>query len=147
MFNLLMKKVFSIILSFILLVSHISFIIGTHYCGGEAVETKVMFDKTHLGCGMPDMDLSCEEAVQTNTHDATIENIPCCENEFQTFQFTNEFVKEATPVTFTVNYAIAFIYATANFELFSNIAPQSFTDFSPPPLEKDIQVLFQTFLI
>jgi hypothetical protein len=124
-----------------------SFVIGTHYCGGEAVETKVMFDKTHLGCGMPDMDISCEEPIQTNTRDVTIEKIPCCENEFQTIQATDEFVKDITPVTFSVDFAVAFIYATANNELLSNSAPQSFTDFSPPPLEKDIQILFQTFLI
>jgi hypothetical protein len=142
-----MKKVISIVLSLILIVSHISFVIGTHYCGGEAVESKVMFEKTHLGCGMMDMDLSCDETGKTNNHDVTIEKIPCCENEFHTIQTTGEFVKNTTPVTFSVDFAIAFIYATANIDLLPNSAPQSFTDFSPPPLEKDIQVLFQTFLI
>jgi hypothetical protein len=142
-----MKKVFAITLSFILLVSHMSFIVGTHYCGGKTVESKLMLGETHLGCGMSDGMLSCSVTDETNTHKVTIENVPCCENQYQTIQVTDEFVKDATSFTFSVDFALAFIYATANFGLYAGIAPQSFTDYSPPPLEQDLQVLFQTFLI
>ena len=142
-----MKKVFSIVLSFMLLVGHMSLIVGTHYCGGETVESKIILSETHLGCGMSDGLLSCSATGETNTHNVIIENIPCCENEYQTIQVTDEFVKDTASFTFSVDFALAYVYASANFELLSNSAPQSFTDFSPPPLEKDFQVLFQTFLI
>ncbi len=142
-----MKKVFSILLSFLLLVSHMSFIVGTHYCGGETVESKLILGETHLGCDMSLGSMSCSVTGEADSHQVTIENQPCCENEYQSFQLTNEFVKEASSITFSVNVALAFVNVDTFLERFSTGTPHSFIDYSPPPLEQDLQVLFQTFLI
>lgn len=142
-----MKKIFSILLSFILLASHLNLALGTHFCGGEAVETQITMGEAHFGCGMSDKDLSCKNSGETNNHDVSIDKVPCCENEYQHLQVENEFVKDAAQLSFNVDFAVAFIYTTFNVDLFPKIVPQSFTAHSPPPLEKDIQVLFQTFLI
>jgi hypothetical protein len=128
--------------------------IGTHFCGGEAVETKILFGETHLGCEMPDMAETCdipgESCDVSHGHlaqDIYFDKVTCCENVYQTFQVTNEFVNDVTPPFLHVNVAVAFIYTTLNLDLFSKSTPQFYTEYNPPPLEKDLLILFQTFLI
>jgi len=142
-----MKKYFSILLSFILLASHINLTIGTHFCGGEAIETKVILGQMHLGCDMPDMDESFNDFEKYNNHDFSFNNVPCCENKYQTVQVTDEYLKDKAPLSFNVDFAVAFIYKTLNLDLFSRSTHKFYTNYAPPPLEKDIQILFQTFLI
>ncbi|PKP10424.1 MAG: hypothetical protein CVU09_07175 [Bacteroidetes bacterium HGW-Bacteroidetes-4] len=142
-----MKKVFSIVLSFMLLVSHMSFIVGTHYCGGEPIETKIMLGETHLGCVMMDREEPCDNSEHSNHNQVSFNNVPCCQNEFQTIQGTADFVKEAAQSVFNVDFTVAFIYTTLNLDLFPKSTHQFYTEYISPPLEKDIQVLFQTFLI
>ena len=141
----MMKQIFSILLALILLASHSYLTIGTHFCGGEAVESKILLGETHLGCGTMEMEEPCNDSG--NSNETNLDKAPCCENEYQTVQSTNEFVKDATPVTFHVDFAIAIVYATLNLDLFPNSTQQSHTEYHSPPIEKDIQVLFQTFLI
>lgn len=150
----MMRKVFSIILSFLLLASHMSLAIGTHFCSGKAVETKIIWGKTHLGCGMPDMaetcDIpgeSCDVSHELLAQDIHFDKVPCCENEYQTFQVTDEFVKDVTPQFLHVNLAVAFIYTTLYLDLFPTLTPPFYTEYNPPPLDKDLPILFQTFLI
>ena len=146
-FKLMMKQIFSILLSFILLASHSYLTIGTHFCGGEAVESKILLGETHLGCGMMDMEEPCEDSDNCNKNKTSFDKTPCCENKYQTVQSTAEFVKEATQIAFSFEFAEAFIYTTLNFDLFSNSTQQFYAMYYSPPIEKDIQVLFQTFLI
>lgn len=142
-----MKQIFSILLSFILLSSHMYLTIGTHFCGGEAVESRILFSKTHLGCVMPDMEVPCDNSENSNKNGTSFKINPCCENEYQTIKSTDEFVKDAAQIAFNVEAAVAFIYTTLNLDLFPKSTPQFYTEFISPPLEKDFQVLFKTFLI
>jgi hypothetical protein len=141
-----MKKSFSILLSFILLASQMSFVIGMHFCGGEAIETKIMLGETHLGCGMMNMEEPCNDSDNSNNKNS-FDETPCCTNEYQTVKSTNEFVKAAAQIAFDVDFAVAFIYTTLNLDLFPKSTHQFYTEYISPPHEKDIQVLFQTFLI
>lgn len=144
---ILMKQFFSILLSFILLASDINLTLGTHFCGGEAVETKIIWGETHLGCGMMDMEETCDNSEHSNHNQLIFNNIPCCQNEFQTIQGTDDFVKETAQTAFNVDFALAFIYTTLNVDLFPKSTHQVYTEYIPPPFEKDILLLFQTFLI
>lgn len=146
-FNLLMKRCLSILLSFILLVSHVNVTFGTHFCGGEAIVTKIIFGKTHLGCGMMDMEAPCKTSEKSNSSNANFENAPCCENLFKTFRVTDEYVKEVAFQSLHVEFAQAIIYTTIHLDLFPKSTHQFYTEYTPPPLENDIRVLFQTFLI
>lgn len=130
-----------------LLASHMNLAIGTHFCGGEAIETKIMLGDAQLGCGMPDMEEPCDDSEKSNTNEVHFENVPCCENEYQTVQVTDEFVKNTALQSFNVDFVLAFIYTNLNLDLFPKSAHQFYTEYISPPLEKDIQVLFQTFLI
>lgn len=143
----MMRKSFSILLSCILLASHMYLTIGTHFCGGEAIETKILLGETHLGCNMPDMEKPCNYSENTHKNRVSFDKLPCCENEYQTVQVTNEFVKDVANIPFNIEFAVAFIYTTLNLDLFPKSAHQFNTEYISLPLEKDIQVLFQTFLI
>lgn len=142
-----MVKFTSLLLSFLLLASHSYLTIGTHFCGGEQVETKIIFGKTHLGCNMPDREGSCNIPAKNDDNKVHFDQIPCCENEFQTVQTTNEFLKEGMQHYFNVDFAVAFIYNILKVDLSSRTNHQLFTAYSSPPIEKEVQILLQTFLI
>lgn len=142
-----MMKSFSILLSFILLASPMYLTIGTHFCGGEAVETKILFWEKHLGCEMTDMEKPCNDSQKTDNKGVSFDKIPCCENEYQTVRVTNEYVEEATQIVSNVEFTLTYIYTTLNLHFFTKSTNQGNTEYFPLPLEKDIQVLFQTFLI
>ncbi|PVX51938.1 hypothetical protein C7377_0232 [Balneicella halophila] len=142
-----MKKVLSILLSFIIVASHMYLTIGTHFCGGEAVETKIMFGKSHLGCGMMEMTKHCDAPENYNENQTTVGKVPCCKNEYETIQSVDNFLKNATQTVEKIDFVVAFIYVTLNVDLFSRESQHFFVDYHAPPLEKDAQVLFQTFLL
>lgn len=143
-----MKKFFSILLSIILVASHLSLTRGTHFCHGEVVETKILLGKMDLDCGMQNMREYCDITEKSTSHELYFGNVPCCQNEYQTIHVTDEFVKDAAQFSFSFNFSSAFIYSTLNPDLFSKSTTQQFyTEYSPPPLEKDLEVLFESFLI
>ena len=142
----MMKQIFPILLSFILLASHINLTMGTHFCGGEAVETKILLGESHLGCGMMEMEADCNDSELTNNDQVRIDIVPCCQNKFQTIQGTDDFVKNAAQTVFNIDFAVAFLLTTLNLDLFSKATHQPYKEYISPPLEKDILVLFQTFL-
>ena len=146
-FYCMMKRSLSILLSLIILASHMSFTIGTHFCGGEAVETRIILGEAHLGCGMMDMEESCADSENANLTGEDFDETPCCENKYQTVQSTNEFLETTTSATFNVDFAVAIIYTTLNLEVFPKSIHKHFTEYNSPPIEKDIQELFQTYLI
>lgn len=142
-----MKKGFSILFSIILLASHMNLTIGTHFCNGNAVKTKIMLGEMSLSCGIICMDDTCGNTEKPNARNVHIENVPCCENEFRTFRTTDDFVKDAAQISFIVDFTIMFFYNTMNLDLFPKASTQSYSEYKSPPHETDIQVLFQTFLI
>ncbi len=124
-----------------------SLAIGTHFCCGKTVETKVLIGDTHLECNMQDMEEPCDDSEKPYTDKVHLENHPCCENEYQTVQGTDVFLKEVAQQSFNINFAIALIYTNLNLELLSKSTAQFSAEYITPPLERDIQVLFQRFLI
>lgn len=95
-----------------------SFTIGTHFCGDEAVEKQLIFGETHLGCDMMDMEESCTDSENANFMRVSFDKTPCCENEYETFQAIGEFVKVASYTAFNVDFAVAIIYTSLNLDLF-----------------------------
>ena len=141
------RKILHIVMAFVLVASNLGLTLSTHYCQGEALESQINLTPVVLGCGMADMGNLCALPVEHHDDETHIDNILCCENQYQSIQLTEDFVQETTPITFNVDFAIAFVYATLNLDLFPNSTQHFYTAYHSPPIEKDIQVLFQTFLI
>jgi hypothetical protein len=144
LFYFLMNRVVSILLSLFLLASHINLTIGTHYCRGQAVDSRLLVGETHMGCGMADMEEACDAE---GDGDLSFTNPPCCENHYQTLQATDDFVRDATPLIINAGSAALLTTPSGNAVLYGNRAARTYTDYLPPPLEKDIHSLFQTFRI
>ncbi|MEE4178507.1 MAG: hypothetical protein V2I46_13460 [Bacteroides sp.] len=96
---------------------------------------------------MPDSEKSCNIPAKRDDHEVRLDQVPCCENEFQTVQTTNEYIKEGVPFNLSVDFAEAFICNSLNFHLSPKTNHPLFSVYSSPPIEKEIQTLFQTFLI
>lgn len=139
-----MNRVVSILLSFFLLASHINLTIGTHFCRGQAVETKILFAVSHLDCGMADMEEACDAAGDRGF---SYTNPPCCENQYKELQATDDFVRDAAEVILHGGAAAVLTTQVGNEVLFGKRAAQAYTDYLSPPTGKDIRSLFQNFRI
>lgn len=127
-----------------MLVSNIGFAMNTHFCGGKAVETTFSLGLGSPDCGMEDMDQDCENFP---TDEERIDAKPCCENQHQVMQ-TDDMAK-SQPSFSSINplFIAAIVQAYIKPVIFSEIGNAQFAYYSPPLSEKDVQVLFQTFLI
>lgn len=127
-----------------MLTSNVGLSMATHYCQGQAVESKLVFGHESLDCGMQKMNEVCEIDSSQSEH---LKSKPCCENEYQTLQL-DENVKSQSNVKLTNPvFLVAFVHAFIKRLVFNDQAPVQFADYTPPLPDEDIQVLFQTFLI
>lgn len=132
------KKISVTILSFIVLFSSMSFTVEKHYCGETLVDVSY-FGKAE-GCGMDGMRMNFEQAEKKMKK--------CCKNETELIK-TSDFDKEK-PVTLqqpSIEFVAFFIQSYINLYQETQLEKEYYKDFSPPDVEKDIQILHQTFLI
>lgn len=119
------------------------FSVATHFCGGHAVKSKLVFGDKTLDCGMNKMDTSCETDLGTTT----IKQKSCCENQYMSLDVEDDFQRTIAQPRIDVNFVFTFVYTY--FELLTSNFQQeaAFGDYSPPLRNRNVQVLFQTFLI
>ena len=141
-----MKQIVSILFSVILLLSHLNLTIGTHLCEGKAVKTKLMVGHESLSCNIEDMEMSCNDS-DTENKDLSFAKLPCCENQYQTFSLSDDFVKIAAETNLNIDFVVVLAYISPDDILSPKTTHHKFADYPPPLLEKEIQVLFQSFLI
>ncbi len=118
------------------------FAMNTHYCGGRAVESSLSIGIEHLDCGMP-----AEKKKKSNCEDEQLDKQSCCKNLHQVME-VDENQDTVFPV-FNLNQTllISFVYSFVFNFLNKEGKHVSVFPYPPPLLEKDSQVLFQTFLI
>lgn len=115
------------------------FAINTHYCGGEAVESSFTLGLQDLGCGMKDMNTPCGEEQSISKS--------CCQNEHMVLQLDESFSINDVHPNASSTFIVAFVSVFLNPEVFTDKNQVQFSIDPPPTVEKDVQVLFQTFLI
>ena len=151
-----MKKVFykiaSIVLSFIVIFSTLSFGIATHFCGNEPVAVSYFGDAN--SCSTDQADSCCDDDKRLNTtlHDTLtcaddhISETPCCTNEKSSVDganfindiTTNKLAKLQLAVLPVTNMLITNYKTTKFYNLHT---------YKPPILKYNFQVSFQSFLI
>ena len=135
----MLKKIASISLAifFLMSSSHLSF--ATHFCGGKAFKHALLFSPSELGCGMENGKDDCDKTTK-------IEN-DCCKNQSILISIKDNF----QPSLAKISVVPHFIFVTIAAILFSvptvSSTIISFQDYHPPLPDKDIPVLFQSFLI
>ena len=85
------KAVLSIFLVVVFLASNVQLHIGTHYCGGHAVKSELMFGSLSLDCGMTEMEKSCESNSKPISVHFTQKD--CCQNSYHAIQIDEDFNK------------------------------------------------------
>tara|TARA_R110001592_G_scaffold234170_1_gene491800 strand:- start:1285 stop:1677 length:393 start_codon:yes stop_codon:yes gene_type:complete len=130
-----MKKVLSVILSFVFLITSMGFTVSSHICGGQREKTFVNIGRTDVSCDMKLNDVTKE--IKSN----------CCQDEFQIVWLDENYTEQLPKVNLSIGFAIVPI------EILSNLLPKTLTqkilykNYLPPPLIRDIPVLVQSFLI
>lgn len=126
-----------------MLTSHLGFAVGTHFCGGLAVEAKLMIGHEHLDCGMADIGKECEGKSDGKTY---LDKMPCCENEYLSIEVEDEF--KPTVEQNALNFEFVAAFAVSYLDVFSvDEINLQHTNYNPPQVAEDISILHQVFII
>lgn len=134
----ILHKIASFLMALIVFFSTTSFTIDKHFCGDVLVDSSIFSEAKP--CDMELQNLS-------DSNDCSLKD-DCCRDEQIVFQGHNDLKTSVNTMSFEQQVFVAsFVYSYINlFEDFET-DNNSFRDYSPPPLVRDIQVLDQTFLI
>ena len=138
-----MKEILSIALALIMLSTNMGFAVATHYCGGMAVESQLVFGHEALDCGMANMDKDCETPLE-GMH---LSKKPCCENKYQSLDTEDDFKPTIAHSMVNVEFVAAFLVTFLHLPISSTNEESQYANYSPPLIDQDISVLHQVFLI
>ena len=135
----LLHKIFSTVLSLIILLSTFSFTVDKHYCGDFLVNTS-LFTKAE-GCGMDMQKTVSEDGCETIKKN-------CCKNE-TTYIEANTIEQQALDKQVVEQVFFVAIFVKSYVSLFEEKVSDEFTFhfYKPPLIQKDIRVLFENFRI
>ncbi|MCK8523468.1 hypothetical protein M0D21_17935 [Aquimarina sp. D1M17] len=127
------------LLAVLVLLSTMSFSVNMHYCGKTLVDVSVF--NVAKSCEMPQMKSTQECSVETKKKSCCTDKQIIVEGK----EDLKDIVKNLTfeQQVFLVSFTHSYIY------LFSakDTAITSFIEYPPPLLDKDYQILYETFLI
>ncbi|GAA4272675.1 hypothetical protein U6A24_07970 [Aquimarina gracilis] len=133
------QKISAILMSAIILLSTISFTVDAHYCGDDLVD--LAFYKEAKSCGM-------EQIKSTKDCGDKVEKKSCCTDKQIVLEGQDDLKDNTIKLSFEQQvFIISYAYSYHN--LFQNLDASitSFIGHPPPLLDKDYQVLYETFLI
>ena len=137
-----LHKILAFVLALIVLFSSLSFTVEKHVCMGEVVDVSYFTEADSCGMVMEE-----EECTTDDFSGDKMEPEKCC-NDIQELIPGNQNEQQAID-TFELNsvqFVLAYTYTYLNlFEIKEDITP--FIDSSPPPIDRDYQILYQSFLI
>ena len=108
------------------------------------MESVVNIGKEHLNCGMMDMTKIC---TQDTKEAQQVSKIPCCSNEYTTYNIQNEFNTSTSIPSLNPNFLIALFNTFISIHPVESEVNYSLLTYTPPPLFQDLPVLNQSFLL
>lgn len=137
-----MKATFSILMALLVFFASVGMAKTTHFCMGMEMKSELGFGEKHVDCGM-NMPMDHSENDSDNQHDPK----SCCENVTTQLQVDDEVSLKKAETPLNLTFAVALIQAFI-FSLDLTTAENTpLPDYSPPPIEQNLQVLYQSFLI
>lgn len=135
-----MSKIISVLLTVLLLLSSTGITYAQHYCGEFEMLSKVTLGKEHLSCGMAMEVLGCD--------DNEVEDHHCCDNQYTSITTDDNFVKANFNIDFHQSFVLPFVSVFVLQQLVEyETSLDNYTLYYPPPLHKNIPVLYEAFLI
>lgn len=138
-----MKKSTSIFLSVLMLVSSSGIAYAQHFCGGMEIMSKITLGENHLSCGMESEPLNSDCSSEN-----TDEDHDCCDSHITKIQIDDNFAKASFDLDLSNTFAVATVSLYELLEVdIASVVKNFFADYNPPPLERDLNILYDTFLI
>lgn len=149
-----MKKSISILLILLTLLPTIGLSIGTHICGGDAKEHKVVFNAQSLQCNMLNETTKTACPMHPVEPMDSSKAMDCCDNvliSIETDEYQNQKTLVLSPAISTVLFTIPVYTLDSQFTAKQELADINLTHrFKSPPPKKTIfvrsEVLLQSFL-
>lgn len=137
-----MKKTISILLSVLMFASSSGIAYAQHFCSGMEMMAEITLGEKLLSCGMEEVSDKCgDETFIEKGHD-------CCENQFTKIQTDDNFTKASFDLKLNKTFVATFVTVFVLQEVEITSAEKIFfADYSPPTLEQDLNILYETFLI
>ncbi|MEN8798756.1 MAG: hypothetical protein ABF293_05875 [Flavobacteriaceae bacterium] len=134
-----LHKVSAILMSAIVLFSTLSFTVDMHYCGNTLVDVALFTEASNCGMGQMQPEEDCGIKMEKNS---------CCTDQQFVMEGQDDLKDNALKLSFEQQTFLV-SYVCTYFSLFeSDITSYASLLGQPPPLlDKNFQVLFQTFLI
>ncbi|MGJ8664778.1 MAG: HYC_CC_PP family protein [Patiriisocius sp.] len=131
----------SIFLTVLLLVSNSGVVLAQHFCGEYKMMEEISLGEKHLSCGIVMEQSSCGDEHEED-HD-------CCENHYVSVSTDTDYSSTSTfTLDFQHDFIVAFVSVFADHSWIAESTTATFyLEYNPPPLVKDIPVLYETFLI
>lgn len=126
-------------MSAIVLFSTLSFTMDMHYCGDTLVDV-ALFEKA-AACGMEQMKPSkkCGDKIEKTS---------CCADKQIIMEGQDDLKDNVVKVSFEQQtFLVSYVYSYISLFESSDLSFTSFVVNPPPLLNKDFQVLYETFLI
>ncbi|CAM3298174.1 hypothetical protein AEQU2_00894 [Aequorivita lipolytica] len=115
-----------------------------HFCSGMEMNSEITFGEKNLSCGMGTgaSDSDCgDENTASEAH-------ACCKNHITKIQTDDNFAKVSFGLKLNKTFIASFvsIFVLQEVEI-TSAEINFFADYSPPPLERNFNILYETFLI
>lgn len=126
-FILKMKKLFSISIALLMLLSGMQLTISRHYCGGELADLKVSLTGHTASCGMENGTEGCPQpGDQIKSH--------CCNNQVSVYAVDHNFAPSFSEFK-TFGQPVLQVFILAEIRNFDALTAYNriYTDVSPPP--------------
>jgi len=137
-----MKKTISILLSILMFASSSGIAYAQHFCSGMEMMAEITLGEKLLSCGMEEVSDKCgDETFIVKGHD-------CCENQFTQIQTDDNFAKASFHLKLNKTFVAPFVTVFVLQEVeIASTEKTFFPEYNPPPLEQDLNILYETFLI
>ena len=116
---------------------------GQHFCGGHLMNSMLTFSEAALDCGMEKTPATCEK--ETSKPDLHEKN--CCDTEMHQVQTDDNFSAPHFQLELHKNFIVAFVSVFVFDPFEATFSRTETIHYFPPPIDKDVQVLYQVFLI
>ncbi|MGB0789496.1 MAG: HYC_CC_PP family protein [Marinirhabdus sp.] len=134
-----MKLCVSIGLSVLLLASSSGVTYAQHFCGDFEMIAKVTLGEKHMSCGMAMETSPCGDEHEKD-HD-------CCENHYTTISTDDNFAKAGHDLHLQNTVAPPAAIFSLPIKIFAPTAVFHCNKYNPPPLIKNLPILYASFLI
>lgn len=135
-----MQKAISILLTILILASSSGVTYAKHFCGEFEVLSTITFGEKDLSCGMSMDADDCDDKEQ--------EPIDCCKNEYENIDIDDNFSLASFDVLINVPFIASLISVfVLQHTDFDTQSQHAYAYYDPPPIDRDLSVLYQVFII